>query len=92
MHFSCFFHFHCQNLTSHGCRDDLKNRLNYLKYCIKESLRLYPPSPTVGRQLIQNTEIDGRVFPAGTWVFVVTYAVHHCDDIWENPEVGGASL
>ena len=73
-------------LVPHACREDLR-QLTYLKYCIKESLRLYPPVSSHGRMLEKETLIDGRSFPAGTRVAIVPYAVHRCPDIWDNPEV-----
>ena len=65
---------------------DLKS-LVHLKYCIKESLRLFPPVPASGRVLATATEIDGRVMPEGTTVLGQNYAVHHHPDFWENPDV-----
>ena len=66
--------------------EDLKS-LVYLKYCIKESLRLFPPVAGVGRTLAQPTEIDGRVMPKDTSVIAMIYAVHRNPDVWENPDV-----
>ena len=58
-----------------------------LKYCIKESLRLFPPVSVVGRVLDQDTNITGHVMPKGTSVTLSTYAVHRHPDFWENPDV-----
>ena len=67
-------------------REDLKS-LVHLKYCIKESLRLFPPVPRNGRVLSAPTEIDGRLIPEGTTVIGLIYGVHHHPDFWENPDV-----
>ena len=66
--------------------DDMK-RLVHLKYCIKESLRLCPPVPAVGRVLNQDTDITGYIMPKGTSVVCYTYAIHRHPDFWENPHV-----
>jgi cytochrome P450 len=66
--------------------DDMK-QLVYLKYCIKESLRLFPPVSGLGRVLDQDTNITGHVMPKGTSVTLSIYAVHRHPDFWENPDV-----
>ncbi len=67
-------------------REDLKS-LEYVKYCIKESMRLFPPVPIVGRTLDKDTKVDGRLMPKGTPVFCNMHAIHHNPDAWEDPEV-----
>ena len=66
--------------------EDLKS-LVYLKYCIKESMRLFPPVPAIGRTLAQPTEIDGHLMPEGTDIQCLIYAVHRNPTVWENPDV-----
>ena len=85
---------HCVYLNSisllafsyHNHREDMKS-LQYLKNCIKESMRLFPPVPIVGRTLDQDTKIDGHLMPKGTPVYCGIHAIHHRPDIWDNPEV-----
>ena len=66
--------------------EDMK-QLVHLKYCIKESLRLFPPVSVVGRVLDQDTNITGHIMPKGTSVTLSTYAIHRHPDFWENPDV-----
>ena len=66
--------------------EDLKS-LEYLKCCLKESMRVFPPVPEVGRVLDQPTEIGGFKMPKGTTILVDVWTVHHHPDFWENPFV-----
>ena len=45
-------------------RDDI-GKMEYVGMCIKESLRLYPPVPVVGREMSQDIIFDGHVMPKG---------------------------
>ena len=80
--------FACSALSHyHDNREDLKGSLEYLKYCIKESMRLFPPVPNTGRVLDKDTEICGYTMPKGTVVGSRIYTVHRHPDFWENPDV-----
>lgn len=37
------------------------------------------------RIMNQDTEFDGRVFPAGTILSVPSYTIHHLDSVWGDP-------
>ena len=67
-------------------RDDLK-KLTYLKYCIKESMRMFPPVAAYGRQLSEDRKFDKYTLCKGTWVFIHNYVIHNRPDVWENPQV-----
>ena len=67
-------------------RNDLK-KLTYLKYCIKESMRMFPPVPMVGRQLTEDRKFDKYTLCKSTWVFIHNYVIHNRPDVWENPQV-----
>uniref|UniRef100_Q4QQR3 Cytochrome P450, family 4, subfamily b, polypeptide 1 n=1 Tax=Xenopus tropicalis TaxID=8364 RepID=Q4QQR3_XENTR len=67
--------------------DDL-NRMPYTTMCIKESLRLYPPVPSVSRELAKPiTFHDGRSLPAGMLVSLQIYAIHRNPNVWKDPEI-----
>ncbi|KAM4720630.1 LOW QUALITY PROTEIN: cytochrome P450 4B1-like [Rhinophrynus dorsalis] len=62
-------------------------RIPYTTMCIKESLRLYPPVPSVSRELVKPvTFYDGRSLPAGTRVTLQMY-IHRNPSVWKDPEV-----
>ncbi|XP_003744207.1 cytochrome P450 4V2-like [Galendromus occidentalis] len=64
--------------------------LKYFDATIKESMRVYPPVPLIGRQLETDIKIkgDGRSFtiPAGVQVFVSIFHMHHDPKYFPNPE------
>ena len=61
--------------------------MTYLKYCIKESLRLFPPVGVVGRKLATEKKHNEYVLPVGTWVVTDIYSFHHDENVWEDSEV-----
>lgn len=58
-------------------------QLTYLEAAIKESLRLNPAAPLIGRTAVQDTELsDGTFLRAGTRVVIPAYASARLENIW----------
>ncbi|XP_061145614.1 cytochrome P450 4B1-like isoform X2 [Syngnathus typhle] len=63
-------------------------KMPYTTMCIKESMRLFPPVPDIGRKLTKAiTFVDGRTIPAGSLIGISVYALHRNPTVWENPNV-----
>ncbi|XP_077233277.1 cytochrome P450 734A1-like isoform X2 [Tasmannia lanceolata] len=61
------------------------NTLNQLKIVgmiIDEALRLYPPVPTLLREVHKNITLGKLHVPAGTQLYIPLIAVHHSVEIW----------
>jgi cytochrome P450 len=65
--------------------DDIAN-LRYARMVIEESMRLYPPAHTIGRQPIAADEILGHRIPAGAEVLIMPWLIHRKPSLWENPD------
>ena len=60
-------------------------KLPYLDAVMKETLRMRPVIPAVGRVLKAPMDLGGQRVPAGTLVVPSTYLVHHREDIYPEP-------
>jgi len=64
--------------------EDIAN-LRYTRMVIEESMRLYPPAHTFGRQPIAADEVLGHRIPAGAEVLIMPWLLHRKPSLWENP-------
>lgn len=64
---------------------DLAN-LPYTEMVIKESLRLYPPAPAVGREPIEDVQVGGYTIPKGAIINISVFAMHRNPAFFPDPE------
>ncbi|XP_064459224.1 cytochrome P450 4C1-like isoform X2 [Ornithodoros turicata] len=65
--------------------EDLK-QMKYLECVIKESHRLYPPVPIIGRDIEEDMEFDGYMLPKGCTVNLFIYCLHRNETWFPKPE------
>ncbi len=62
-------------------------KLEKVKAVIQESMRLYPPVWSLGREAIQADTLGKYDIPAGATVLVSPYVIQRRADVWPDPEV-----
>jgi cytochrome P450 len=60
--------------------------LRYTRMVIEESMRLFPPAHTFGRQPIAADEVLGHRIPAGAEVLIMPWLLHRKPSLWEKPD------
>ncbi|VDK19232.1 unnamed protein product [Anisakis simplex] len=58
----------------------------YVDQVIKETLRVFPPIPSIGRLCNEDVIIDGIKFESGCHIHGSTFAIHFNEELYENPE------
>ena len=61
---------------------DSIEKLRYLDTVLKESLRLLPAVPLVGRKTLDEFELNGLVVPSGVTFIINFYSLHRKKEFW----------
>ncbi|NET34198.1 MAG: cytochrome P450 [Cyanothece sp. SIO1E1] len=61
-------------------------QLQYTERVLKESMRLYPPAWTLGREVIHDCQVADYHLTRGTLVYLSQWVVHRDGRFFENPE------
>jgi cytochrome P450 len=62
-------------------------KLEYTEKVFRESMRMYPPAWTIGRQAVNDYKVDKYVIPAGSIILMSQYVMHHDPRYFPDPDV-----
>jgi cytochrome P450 len=62
-------------------------KLEYTEKVFRESMRLYPPAWTIGRQAINDYKVDKYVIPAGSIILMSQYVMHRNPLYYSDPDL-----
>jgi cytochrome P450 len=62
-------------------------KLEYTGKVFRESMRLYPPAWTIGRQVITDYKVDKYVIPAGSIILMSQYVMHRNPRYFSDPDL-----
>jgi cytochrome P450 len=60
-------------------------QLTYTNMVLREAMRLYPAAWVIGRQALEDVEIQGEVIPKGAILNIYTYFIQRNEKYWDNP-------
>ena len=61
------------------------SKLTYTRMVIEESMRLYPPVHTIGREALADDTLAGRRVPKGSAVLIAPWVLHRHRKLWHDP-------
>ncbi|XP_032594831.1 cytochrome P450 4d1 isoform X2 [Drosophila grimshawi] len=64
---------------------NMLNKLSYVDLCIKETLRMYPSVPLLGRKVLKECEINGKIIPAGSNIGISPLYLGRREDLFSDP-------
>ncbi|GFQ68458.1 cytochrome P450 4C1 [Trichonephila clavata] len=75
-----------EDCERHVTMDDARN-MKYLECTLKESQRLYPSVPMIGRKLNEDIHYKNWIIPKGTTLHCNIYTLHRREDLYPKAEV-----
>ena len=75
----------CKKIRNPTIKDIPK--LEYTEKVLRESMRLYPPAWTLGRQSLNDYKVDKYVIPAGSIILMSQYVMHRNPLYFPNPDL-----
>jgi cytochrome P450 len=60
--------------------------LSFIKKCVQESMRLYPPVWSIHRQSVAEDTISGIEYPAASYFMICAYTLQRDPDYWEDAD------
>lgn len=60
-------------------------QLSYTRAVVEESMRLFPPAWSFGRQAVEPVALGGYTIPAGWEINIVSYCTHRDGRWWDEP-------
>ncbi|TMM58275.1 cytochrome P450 [Maribacter algarum] len=69
-------------------RNHLENivSLQYVKQCVEEGMRLYPPAYYIDRMSIAEDKLGGHTIPKDVMILLAVYELHRDPNFWNDPE------
>ncbi|XP_017044541.1 probable cytochrome P450 4p3 [Drosophila ficusphila] len=63
------------------------SKLKYLEYFFKETMRLFPSVPDMGRETSRETELaNGLIMPKDSQIVIHVFDIHRNPKYWDSPE------
>ncbi|RZC38940.1 p450 domain containing protein, partial [Asbolus verrucosus] len=81
-------HEEVESISGSNSRDittEKLSKMTYLERVIKETLRLFPVGPIIGRHLDKNVTLKDHTLPAGSGVAIPIFFLHRDPDLWNDP-------
>lgn len=63
------------------------DRGHQIRLIVMESLRMYPPVWSIGREAIRNAEVGGSHFQKGQVLIIAPWILHYHQNYWEEPYI-----
>lgn len=61
------------------------SKLAYARMVVEESMRIYPPVHTIGREAIAQDTLVGKRIPKGSTILISPWVLHRHVKLWDNP-------